>query len=92
MNLEISKIVLDTNILVSGYPFGGVPRKIIELGRKRYVKILTSIDSEREFIRVLGYEKFGLEPDEILLIIQDFKSFAVDVNISQKIDVIGADK
>lgn len=32
MNLEISKIVLDTNILVSGYLFGGVPRKIIELG------------------------------------------------------------
>ena len=43
MNLEISKIVLDTNILISGYLFGGVPREIIELGRREYVKILTSV-------------------------------------------------
>jgi len=91
MNLETSKIVLDTNVLISGYLFGGVPREIIELGRKASVEILTSIDAEREFIRVLGYPKFGLDANEILLIIQDFKSFAVEVNISQQIDIIGVD-
>jgi putative PIN family toxin of toxin-antitoxin system len=91
MNPEISKIVLDTNILISGYLFGGVPREIIELGRQRCAEILTSVDTEREFIRVLGYPKFGLESDEILLIIQDFKSFAVEVSIFQKIDVIDDD-
>ena len=91
MNREISKVVLDTNILISGYLFGGIPRKIIELGRKGEIEILTSDDSEKELIRVLGYEKFGLESDEILLIIQDFKSFAVEVDIFQKIDVIEKD-
>ena len=92
MNREISKVVLDTNILISGYLFGGIPRKIIELGRKGEIEILTSDDSEKELIRVLGYEKFGLESDEILLIIQDFKSFAVEVDIFQKIDVIEKDE
>jgi predicted nucleic acid-binding protein len=44
----------------------GNSRKIHDLVRQKKLIILPSDDMEKEFIRVLGYDKFGLSPKEIM--------------------------
>ena len=44
----------------------GNPRKVYDLAREGKLIMLLSDDMEKEFIRVLGYEKFGLSPQEIM--------------------------
>ena len=85
------RIVLDTNILISGYLFGGTLRRILELGRSEKISILTSLQTEKEFVRVLAYEKFNLSAQEILPIINDFRTFAEEINITSNARAIKED-
>lgn len=47
------KVVLDTNVLVSGLLFGGPPRQLLELALERAVDLVTSPALEDELGRVL---------------------------------------
>jgi putative PIN family toxin of toxin-antitoxin system len=47
------KIVLDTNVFVSGVFFGGPPRKILEAWRDGKVQLLFSLEILKEYQRVL---------------------------------------
>lgn len=58
------RIVLDTNILVSGLLYPGKPRKLIELAIDGSVEIVSSIEMIDELKKVLSREKFGLGRDE----------------------------
>ena len=58
----MKKVVLDTNVTISALFWEGNPRKIYDLVRQGKLIMLLSDDMEKEFIRVLGYEKFGLSP------------------------------
>ena len=62
----MKKVVLDTNVTISALFWEGNPRKVYDLAREGKVIMLLSDDMEKEFIRVLGYEKFGLSPQEIM--------------------------
>lgn len=50
------RLVLDTNILLSGLLFGGPPGEILRLGLKRSVDLFISIPLQQEFERVLLYK------------------------------------
>ncbi len=56
----MKKVVLDTNVTISALFWEGNPRKVYDLVRQGKVIMFLSDDMEKEFIRVLGYEKFGL--------------------------------
>ena len=43
----ISRIVIDTNIYISGIFWGGKPRAIVDLGRSGQVLIFTSSENRR---------------------------------------------
>ncbi len=62
----MKKVVLDTNITISALFWEGNPRKIYDLVREEKLIMLLSDDMEKEFIRVLAYEKFGLSPQEMM--------------------------
>lgn len=85
------RIVLDTNVLISAYLYGGVPRQILEQGRTGKIDILTSKQTEREFVRVLSYEKFALSAQEILPIINDFRTIAEEIIITSTARLIEED-
>jgi putative PIN family toxin of toxin-antitoxin system len=48
------KVVLDTNVFVSGVFFGGTPRKILEAWRDDKIQLLLSPAILEEYQRVLG--------------------------------------
>lgn len=67
------RIVVDTNILVSGFLWGGVPLRVLELARSKSISIISSEPLIAEFTLVIFRDKFterfqqiGRTPDEFL--------------------------
>lgn len=53
------RLVLDTNVVVSGLLWGGVPRRLLDLGRDGGVMLFTSSVLLDELADVLGRDKFA---------------------------------
>ncbi len=51
------KIVLDTNVLVSGIFWGGLPKKIIELAIEKSISLYATESIVREYFRII--DKIG---------------------------------
>lgn len=51
-------VVLDTNIVVSGLIWGGLPRQLLDLGRDGKVTFFTSTQLLEELENVLSRSKF----------------------------------
>ena len=72
----MKKVVLDTNVTISALFWEGNPRKIYDLVRQGKLIVLLSDDMEKEFIRVLGYEKFGLSSQEVIPFLRNLRTHA----------------
>ncbi len=68
---KVSRVVLDTNVLVSALLFTGKLSKIVDLWRQGKVIPLISRETFEELRAVLEYPKFSLAPDEIQSIIEN---------------------
>ena len=53
------RVVLDTNVLISAYQFGGKPGAILELAHHGKMTSLTSVPLRDELVRVLTYKFFA---------------------------------
>jgi len=53
------RLVLDTNIIVSGLIWGGVPRQLLDLGRDGQITFFTSKLLLDELATVLERKKFA---------------------------------
>jgi uncharacterized protein len=62
---EMMRVVLDTNVVVSGLLFGGEPGRIVDMWEKRTITPYMSKEILDEYIRVLTYPKFRLNESEI---------------------------
>jgi putative PIN family toxin of toxin-antitoxin system len=62
---KVTRVVIDTNVVVSGLLFSGVPGEIVSLWQKRRVEPFASADIINEYIRVLAYPKFKLTEEDI---------------------------
>ena len=87
----MNKVVLDTNIIISAFFWKGHSRIIYDLIRVNKIRLLLSTDIEKEFIRVLGYPKFGLSAKEIFPIVLNLRACAEFVKTTSKISVITSD-
>jgi putative PIN family toxin of toxin-antitoxin system len=85
------RVVFDTNILISGYLWGGIPRKALEKTRTKEWILVISTESIKEFIRVLSYSKFVLNASEIQPIIKDLEENAEFVEVKSLVDIIKED-
>ena len=63
--LEVIRVVLDTNMLVSGLLFGGGPGKLLDFWKNGVIRVIMSRLMLDEFLRVLAYPKFQLSEEEI---------------------------
>ncbi len=61
----MKRIVVDTNVLVSGLLFNGKPGQLVRLWKAGRVIPLCSKEIVREYLRVLAYPKFQLSESEI---------------------------
>ena len=61
----MKRIVVDTNVLVSGLLFDGKPGELIKLWKEGRVVPLCSKEIVTEYLRVLAYPKFQLSESEI---------------------------
>ena len=66
------RVVVDTNVLVSGVFFSGIPRRILEAWRDRRIVIVASLEILEEYRRVgervgAQFEGVSLEPFFTLL-------------------------
>ena len=78
----MKRIVLDTNVIVSGVVFGGVPEHILESVHARTVVAVTSSALIEELLRTLR-QKFSFG-DEALAVIQRRISRAFTVVVPQE--------
>lgn len=88
---KIQRAVFDTNILISAYLWTGIPRKALEIIRSRRCALLSAMPAVEEFVRVLGYEKFGLRAEEITPFVDDLLSIARIVNPRESVEVVTRD-
>jgi putative PIN family toxin of toxin-antitoxin system len=63
--VEVKRVVIDTNVVVSALLFGGVPGRLIPLWKTGAIKPYASREMVDEYIRVLAYPKFELSEQEI---------------------------
>jgi hypothetical protein len=63
--IEVTRVVIDTNVVVSGLLFVGVPGKLIALWKGGRIRPLASKEIIDEYLRVLAYTKFQLSEQEI---------------------------
>ena len=87
----MKRVVLDTNVTIAAFFWKGYPRIIYDLIREKKFVMLLSSDMEKEFIRVLGYPKFGLTSKEIPPFIINLRSNAEFIEIKSKISLISDD-
>lgn len=90
--MEIERVVIDTNVVVSALLFGGEINKIVSLWQKKKIVLLASKEVIEEYIKVLSYPKFNLEKEEIEYIVkQEILPFIKPINASTKIKIIKDD-
>lgn len=53
------RLVLDTNIVISGLLWGGLPRQLLNLGRDEHVMLFTSTVLLKKLADVLSRDKFA---------------------------------
>jgi putative PIN family toxin of toxin-antitoxin system len=87
------RVVLDTNVLVSGLLFTGPPSQLVSLWRARRIVLLLSKDVFIEYLRVLAYPKFKLSGEEIKALVDEyFLPFAEMVTVAEVPVVIREDR
>ncbi len=86
-----TKIVLDTNILVSALGWEGNPRKILDKVKEGEVEALTSLQQMAELSRVLDYPRLGFSEEQKEKIKSTLSTFFTFVNPKEKLFVIKED-
>lgn len=86
----IHSIVVDTNVLISGYLWKGKPRHVLKLLRSGPYRLLYARQTLDELVRVLSL-KFSLDASEIYRIVEDIRAFGKEVNIASKECPVSAD-
>lgn len=61
----MKRVVIDTNVVVSGLLFGGIPGEFVTLWKRGQIRPLCSREIIEEYLKVLVYPKFSLSESEI---------------------------
>jgi putative PIN family toxin of toxin-antitoxin system len=84
----VLRVVLDTNVLISGILFGGKPRKILEIAIRGDIRLCLSEPILEELRGVLQRSKFDYSPEMIQSILTELTGIADFVNPSETLNVI----
>ena len=73
------KIVIDTNVAVSGLLWGGAPNQILKFCRNRRIQILECDDTLGEIKRVLHYEKLSKRLSDLSMTAMEVYAYFVNL-------------
>lgn len=79
---------LDTNVLISGTVFGGVPGRIINAAVDRRFILALSPAILHEYENVLSRSRFGLLAEAVELLVRDMESHALIVYPTKKHQIV----
>ena len=82
------RVVIDTNVAVSGLLFGGLPAQIISLALEKKISWCSSPELKAEMDRVLMKPKFGLSEQEYLGLTISVYDIIEWFNPVAKVDII----
>lgn len=85
-----TRVVFDTNVLISGYLWEGKPRRAIKIIKSGVYDLLYCPDSLNELVRVLSV-KFGLDLREIHAIVSDIEGMGERIVVKSSEQPIIAD-
>lgn len=86
-----TKVVLDTNVLISALGWNGVPRKIVQKCLNGDLTILTSSEQIDELRRVMDYPKFTFTEEQKNIFISIILEVAEMVEITGKLKFVKDD-
>jgi putative PIN family toxin of toxin-antitoxin system len=87
----LRRAVFDTNVLIFAYLWPGIPRMALDMIRSGRSMLVSAQPAIEEFVRVLGYRKFGLSPEEIAPLVDDLTSLSTIVHPRHTVDVVTRD-
>lgn len=87
----ISRVVLDSNVIISGLLFGGPPARILECALSGQIACFTSLPILDEVRDVLQCPKFGLSSDQVCTLIEELRDLCVIVLPTRRIRAVDAD-
>jgi putative PIN family toxin of toxin-antitoxin system len=85
------RIVLDSNVVISAFLFGGVPARVIGHVADGSVQGFTSLPILDEIRDVLQRPKFGLSSEQALTIVEELHDLCQIVTPSGKVRAVLAD-
>lgn len=85
------RVVLDTNVYLSGIIFGGNPKHILDLVIDRKITAFSSPAILLELSQKLQ-KKFGWSKNQILITIKTLAKTAIVVSPKEKLNVVKSDK
>jgi uncharacterized protein len=71
--MTVPYIVLDSNVVISGFLFGGPPGRVLEYLLEGSVVCFTSLPLLDEIRDVLRRPKFGLSPEQSLAFVEELR-------------------
>jgi len=89
--LIVIKVVLDTNVYISGILFNGPPREVISVAIRGAIAVYISPAILDECKEVLGREKFGFTPARISVIAGEIESITTLVVPGKHYSVVSRD-
>jgi putative PIN family toxin of toxin-antitoxin system len=87
----ISRVVLDSNVIIAGFLFGGPPARLIEHIVNGTLHGFTSLPILDEVREVLQRPKFGLSPEQALCFVEELYHACTLMKPGRRIRAIKAD-
>lgn len=87
----IARVVLDSNVIISGFLFGGPPARLLACALAGQIACFTSLPILDEVRDVLQRPKFGLSPDQALTLIEALHDLCVIVSPTRRIQAVDAE-
>ena len=85
-------VAVDTNVLVSGVFFGGIPGRVVAAAELGTFTLALSPAILDELRQVFSRAKFGLDPNAVQLLMADIESTALIVDPQKRHQVVAGDK
>lgn len=89
--MKLRRIVLDTNIFISAFLFGGPPKRVINYVIDGSVQCFTSLALLDEIRDVLHRRKFGLSAEQAIAIVEEIHAICRVVVPTDVVRAIEAD-
>ena len=85
------RVVLDSNVIISGFLFGGQPARILDRVADGSVQCFTSLPILDEIRNVLQRPKFGLSSEQVLVMVGELHDLCQIVRPTISAQVVAAD-